>query len=70
MTLEFRGPLGSRRHTLTALSADVFGVVAQDEMPDRWALTVEREACEVTGFRFSTGRTRRLLFTRVPGADT
>lgn len=66
LTLEFRGPFGSRRHVLTALSADVFGAVAQDElMPDRWALTVERDADTVTGFRFSTGRSRRVLFTRV-----
>jgi CubicO group peptidase (beta-lactamase class C family) len=71
LTLTFSGPAGSRRHTLTALSADVFAVLAQDErMPDRWALTVLREAGGVTGFRFSTGRTRRLLFSRVQGAGT
>jgi len=60
-------PAGGRVASLEALSNSVFGYSALDPlMPAFHALTVERRASAVTGFRLSSARTRRLHFVRLP----
>jgi hypothetical protein len=66
LTLKIAPPGGGRAFTLQALSPAVFGMTAQDPlMPGFHALTVQRKARRVTGFHVSTGRVRKLAFTRL-----
>jgi hypothetical protein len=71
LTLRMRTPEGQRTASLQALSNTVFGYSALDPlMPAFHALTVERQASKITGFRLSSARARRLHFVRLPDPST
>jgi CubicO group peptidase (beta-lactamase class C family) len=71
LTLRMRTPEGQRAASLQALSNTVFGYSALDPLvPGFHALTVERRASKVTGFRLSSARARRLHFMRLPDPST
>jgi CubicO group peptidase (beta-lactamase class C family) len=71
LVLRIVTPNGRRAVALQALSNSVFGTSALDPMvPGFHALTVERQAGKVTGFRLSSARARRLHFARVGDAKT
>jgi CubicO group peptidase (beta-lactamase class C family) len=65
LVLRIRTPEGARMAALEAFSDTVFGYSALDAAaPAMHAITVERMASKVTGFRLSSARARRLHFAR------
>lgn len=67
LTLRIKTPAGGRAAALEAFSNTVFGYTALDpSAPAMHAITVERTASKVTGFRLSSARARRLYFARLP----
>ncbi len=66
LTLRMIGGYGARHIVLEAVSASVFKMTVRDDMlPSTSALTLLRERGAVTGFHFSTGRSRRMRFLRL-----
>ncbi len=67
LRLHLRGGYGVRQATLTAVAPQVFRLAVRDDLlPMTSALVVERERGAVVGFHFSSGRSRRLHFSRLP----
>jgi CubicO group peptidase (beta-lactamase class C family) len=66
LSLRMSGGYGARHIVLEAVSSSMFAMTVRDElMPTRSALTVVRAGGAVTGFFFSSGRSRQFRFERL-----